>query len=96
VSAAEVILRRRGDCSEYSLLTIALLRALGVPAKIEQGLAAAGDELVAHAWVSYHDGVGWRELDPVSHQLQVSSRYLPVSLPEIVSLLALGRLRVVE
>jgi transglutaminase-like putative cysteine protease len=96
LSTLEILERRRGDCKAYSALTVALLRALGVPAQLEEGLLAMGDVLGAHAWVRYHDGTGVREIDPTSNQLVVGSGHIPLSVADVVGLVASQRLRVVE
>jgi transglutaminase-like putative cysteine protease/tetratricopeptide (TPR) repeat protein len=96
VGTVEILSRRRGDCKEYSILTVSLLRALGVPAKLENGLLASEDSMVAHTWVSYYDGTGWREIDPTNNLLEVGSGHIHASVPDVVGLLSMDRLRVIE
>jgi hypothetical protein len=91
----DVILeRRRGDCSEYSKLTIALLRAKGIPARMRVGFLADAGELVAHAWVEFHDGTGWREIDPTEGTASADARHLDASLVDVMSLLSLAQIKV--
>jgi hypothetical protein len=85
---------RRGDCSEYSKLAVALLRAKGIPARTRSGFLAEAAELVAHAWVDFFDGSGWREIDPVNGTLSVDSRYVEASLIDLLPLLSLGQIHV--
>ena len=89
-----ILERRRGDCSEYSKLTIALLRAKGIPARTRSGFLADGGEMVAHAWVEFFDGTGWREIDPTEGAPSVDARYLDASLVDVMSLLSLAQIKV--
>jgi hypothetical protein len=86
---------RRGDCTEYAQLTIALLRALGIPARMRTGLAGEGSMLVAHAWVEFHDGVGWHEIDPTAGRTSVDASYVDASVMDLLPLLANGGVHVI-
>jgi hypothetical protein len=86
---------RRGDCTEYAQLTIALLRALGIPARMRVGLAGEGSMLVAHAWVEFHDGVGWHEIDPTAGRTSVDASYVDASVMDLLPLLANGGVHVI-
>ncbi|HXV14411.1 MAG TPA: transglutaminase-like domain-containing protein, partial [Candidatus Krumholzibacteria bacterium] len=69
-SALDVLRSRSGDCTEHSLLTVALLRAAGIPARPVVGLAFGEAEraFVGHMWVeAYVDG--WRTLDALDLRL---------------------------
>lgn len=69
-SALDVLRSRSGDCTEHSLLTVALLRASGIPARPVVGLAFGESEraFVGHMWVeAYVDG--WRTLDALDLRL---------------------------
>jgi len=64
-TAAEVAQSREGDCSEHSVLLIALLRAVGIPARAAAGLVYSddGQAFYYHMWVeAYVDG-RWVPLD---------------------------------
>ncbi len=92
----EILEAGRGDCSEYARLTVSLLRAAGVPAEMRDGMAAEGDEMVAHAWVGYHDGERWHEIDPTWGRMSVTAGHLPVSVVDILALISLDRLEITE
>jgi len=68
-SAAEVALSRQGDCSEFSVLTAAMCRAVGIPARIVTGLvyvdrfAKRTNVFGGHAWVEAYIGGKWVGLD---------------------------------
>lgn len=96
LDGAAILEAGRGDCTEYAQLTVTLLRAAGVPAEVRSGMAASGSELVAHAWVAYHDGTSWRELDPTWGRPTVSAGHLEMSVLDVLALISLGKLRVVE
>ncbi len=68
-SAAEVAESKQGDCSEFSVLTAAMCRAVGIPAQVVVGIAYvkeyAGlqDRFGGHAWVQAYIGGKWVGLD---------------------------------
>ena len=69
-SALDVYRSRTGDCTEHSLLTTAILRAAGVPARPVVGLAYSERDhaFVGHMWVeAYVDQ--WRTLDALNLNL---------------------------
>ena len=69
-SALDVYRTRTGDCTEHSLLTTAVLRAAGIPARPVVGLAYSEHDhaFVGHMWVeAYVDQ--WRTLDALNLNL---------------------------
>ncbi len=51
-TSREAIRDLKGDCSEASILTAALLRAAGIPARVMLGYASLGQGVwIGHAWV---------------------------------------------
>jgi hypothetical protein len=68
-SAAEVAESRQGDCSEFSVLTTAMCRAVGIPAQVVVGVAYVRnfadmkDQFGGHAWVQAYIGGKWVGLD---------------------------------
>jgi len=50
-SAIEALEDRAGDCGEYTAVMVALLRAMGIPARRATGRLYDFDTLSAHAWV---------------------------------------------
>ncbi len=68
-SAAEIAESRQGDCTEFAVLTAALCRAAGIPARIAVGVAYV-DEFLGyenvfggHAWTEAYIGNRWVGLD---------------------------------
>lgn len=68
-SAREVAESRQGDCSEHAVLTAAMCRAVGIPARVVSGLVytenLAGQNSVfgGHAWTEVYIGGTWIGLD---------------------------------
>ncbi len=67
-SALDIVTHRKGDCSEHAILTVALCRALGVPAQVATGIVYAGrvgDNVVfvPHAWTRVYIGSLWIDID---------------------------------
>ncbi len=69
-SALEVYHTCSGDCTEHSLLTVAVLRAAGIPARPVVGLAFDQPEgaFVGHMWVEAYVDY-WRTLDALDLDL---------------------------
>jgi transglutaminase-like putative cysteine protease len=59
-TADESLLRREGVCRDMAHVAIALLRGLGIPARMVAGFALDLDPPDFHALVEAHDGVAWR------------------------------------
>lgn len=70
--ATDVLKTMRGDCTEHSLLTVALLRASGIPARRVDGVVYLMNDdnvpaLYWHEWVEAYIGE-WTQLDPTFGQ----------------------------
>ncbi len=71
----EVLLNKKGVCQDFSLILIALLRTLGIPARYVSGYICPNNngmrgDGASHAWVeSYLPGYGWLGLDPTTNCL---------------------------
>jgi hypothetical protein len=100
--ATDVLRQMRGDCTEHSLLAVALLRALGIPARRVDGLVYVqnGDGVPAlywHEWVEAFVGSTWTQLDPTFGQPVADATHLTLgeeSQADIIPLL--GKLKVVD
>lgn len=71
--ATDVLSQRRGDCTEHSLLAVALLRASGIPARRVDGVIYMVNQdgvpaLYWHEWVEAFVGE-WTQLDPTFNQV---------------------------
>src|SRR5262249_14905312 len=100
--ASDVLRRMRGDCTEHSLLTVALMRAAGIPARRVDGVVyLVNDEdhvpaLYWHEWVEAYVGE-WIQLDPTFNQPVADPTHFALgeeSNAEITMLI--GQLKVVD
>ena len=66
-NALEVLKNKVGDCNEHAVLTVALLRAAGIPAQIEAGLVYLRGRFYYHAWNVIYLGK-WITADAVFNQ----------------------------
>ncbi len=69
-NAMEALKSRRGDCTEHSVLFVALARAAGIPARTAVGIAywPAGQGFGWHAWAEVKIGEQWYAVDPTWNQ----------------------------
>lgn len=79
--AAWALAHRRGDCSEFAALLVALCRVRDIPARRMLGVAlpAAGGTLAAgtlHVWVETREDDRWRPVDPLR---QLDAAHRPVA-----------------
>jgi len=81
--ASDVLAAGRGDCSEHAVLTVALARALGIPAREVYGLVYASmdgkDALYWHAWVEVRSAGEWIAIDPTFGQAVADPTHLALS-----------------
>lgn len=78
--AASVLRRREGRCSGRANLAVALLRQLGVPARVVSGLLFSSTRASWHRWgEAWMPEVGWMPFDPGVAVGVVGVRYLPMT-----------------
>jgi hypothetical protein len=55
-----------GDCGPHSMLTVAMLRSVGVPCRLVSGMCLSGKRAGQHVWVQVFmgDKIGWIAVDP--------------------------------
>ncbi|KOR30179.1 hypothetical protein TI04_06865 [Achromatium sp. WMS2] len=73
-SALETLRSRRGDCSEDANLFVAMVRAIGIPARVATGWKGIGRTFTAHAWAEVFID-SWIEVDPTIGNL-VGAAYI--------------------
>ncbi len=102
-TALDVLERRAGDCTELTLIFVALARAAGLPAREVGGVmhVPVSPPIFAwHAWAEIHDGTDWISVDPTWNELPVDATHLKLSTQwdDVAWLSLLGglRLEVVE
>jgi len=99
--ATDVLRQMRGDCTEHALLSVALLRALGIPARRVDGVVYVQNSdgipaLYWHEWVEAYVGSTWTQLDPTFGQPVADATHLTLgeeSQADIIPLL--GKLKVI-
>ena len=73
-SARLALDKRKGDCGPHATLTVAMLRARGIPARLVGGLVYTptfGGSFGQHAWVEVHMGnAGWIAIDPTTGEFR--------------------------
>lgn len=82
-SASQVMVNPYGDCTERSVLTVAMLRALRISARAVYGMVYDKGKFYHHMWVEAFDGKDWIPGDPNFGQFPANAgriRFLPVSL----------------
>lgn len=101
-NALEALKSQRGDCTEHSVLFVALARALGIPARVAVGIAywPPGKGFGWHAWAEVYADGGWYTVDPTWDQPIADVTHVklasggPAEQARIV--MVLGQLKVVE
>jgi len=63
--AAAALRSGQGDCTEFTTLAVALLRASGVPARVLLGYTAGAQDTPFHDWLEFYvPDRGWVPMDP--------------------------------
>lgn len=101
-TASDVLRERRAECQGHSYLVAALARALGLPARVVNGLAYSESHggFLYHTWNEvWIAGAGWRPVDATFGQPIADATHLKLiegeALGELVPLVGLvGRLRI--
>jgi transglutaminase-like putative cysteine protease len=79
LSAEQVLAQRTGDCTENSLLFVAMARAVGIPARQAVGLLyhrRPRPSFSWHAWAEIHDGRQWISVDPSWDEVYVDAAHV--------------------
>jgi transglutaminase-like putative cysteine protease len=101
-NALEAFQSARGDCTEHSILYVALARAVGIPARVAVGVAywPPGDGFGWHAWAEIYVAGRWIAVDPTWNQPIADATHVkladggPAEQARIVMLL--GKLKITE
>ncbi len=81
-SARDVLASRAGDCTEITMLFVALARAAAIPAREVGGVMYAdeGSRIFGwHAWAEIHDGHQWVSVDPTWNEFYVDATHIKFS-----------------
>jgi hypothetical protein len=74
--ANEVLDTKEGVCRDYAVLTVTLLRAAGIPARLASGIVNWDGTFYYHAWAEAWDGKHWIGIDSTSDDNQVSAAHV--------------------
>lgn len=98
-SAVEVMESLRGDCNEHTVLTVALARAAGIPARMCAGIVYLNGSFGYHAWPMLWVGE-WVEMDPTFGQYVADGTHIILAVGDLESQYvvnaAIGRLSLTE
>jgi transglutaminase-like putative cysteine protease len=68
-AATSTFASRIGDCDEISILYLAMLRHVGIPARYVSGVASNNNNFMFHAWIeAYFEGTNWVPFDATFRQ----------------------------
>ena len=73
--AKQILTLRKGDCNEHATLVTALLRSVGIPARIVVGLVYRGGKFYYHAWNEAHIRT-WISLDAILNQMPADATHI--------------------
>ena len=74
--ASEVLETKEGVCRDFAILTVTLLRAAGIPARLASGLVNSDGAFYYHAWADAWDGLQWFGVDSVTDRAQLSASHV--------------------
>ncbi len=79
-TAVDALNSRKGECQSHTNLFVALARAVGIPAKVVNGLVYSKEYkgFMYHAWPEVYVGE-WRALDPTLGQPKVDATHIKLS-----------------
>jgi len=74
-NAKEVFTYKKGDCNEHATILTALLRAVGIPARIVVGLVYKDGKFYYHAWNEAYINK-WISMDAILRQMPVDATHI--------------------
>jgi transglutaminase-like putative cysteine protease len=84
--ASTVAKKRQGDCSEHAVLTTAIARRQGIPARVVVGVALLSNgqlfNAYGHAWAEIKEDGRWVVADAAMLEHADNVRYIPMGLME--------------
>lgn len=96
-TASQVLERKSGDCSEHTLLFVALARAAGMPAREISGLVYASDlerSFVWHAWAEVLVDGRWVAVDPTFGEAQANATHIKLGTERDARWVAYSKLKI--
>lgn len=96
-TASQVLERKSGDCSEHTLLFVALARAAGLPAREISGLVYASDlerSFVWHAWAEVLVDGHWVAVDPTFGEAPANATHIKLGTERDARWVAYSKLKI--
>lgn len=84
-TASQVLKHKTGDCTEHTILLLALLRSLGIPARELSGLVYLDGEFSAfgwHAWTEVEIDGHWVQVDPSWDEVVGNATHLSLGVED--------------
>ncbi len=83
-SATQTLASLEGDCTEHTVLLIALARSVGIPARVCAGLVFQRDAFYYHFWPEVYVGE-WVAMEPTLGQLQADATHIQLAGSQLES-----------
>ena len=83
-SALQTLESLEGDCTEHTVLMIAMARAVGIPARVCAGLVFQQDAFYYHFWPEVYVGK-WVAMEPTLGQIQADANHMQLAGSELES-----------
>lgn len=83
-SALQTLESLAGDCTEHTVLMIAMARSVGIPARVCAGLVFQRDAFYYHFWPEVYVG-RWVAMDPTLGQIQADANHIQLAGSELES-----------
>ncbi len=83
-SALQTLESLEGDCTEHTVLMIAMARSVGIPARVCAGLVFQGDAFYYHFWPEVYVGE-WIAMEPTLGQTQADANHIQLAGSELES-----------
>ena len=77
-SAKQTLETLEGDCTEHTVLFVALARAAGIPSRICAGLVYNNDAFYYHFWPEVYVGK-WVQMEPTLGQMEADATHIQLS-----------------
>lgn len=85
MNAVNILKARSGDCTEHTVLSVAILRAMGIHTRAVVGMVFAeqfegrNNVFVFHMWAEAHREGGWRLVDSANPGGKIPNRYIAIA-----------------
>ena len=83
-SALQTLESLEGDCTEHTVLMIALARSVGIPARVCAGLVFQRDAFYYHFWPEVYVGE-WVAMEPTLGQIRADANHIQLAGSEFES-----------